>query len=1459
MRKRRKLWKLLIFMILAAGSCGIFSLCATAGSVYESPYVTFSPDGKAFTTNSGDADYSWYEDGTTISTGISSSVRALKEGEHYFRVRKEGEIPIGKWTVVHGDSSCCHDSYPPVGIPYHDITFGRHSCLRAYYSGWMASCADCGENVTPIMIYMSKEAAKSITRLDLSLDYYYLCPHCSNLEQGAGFGVHYCRDISWNRYQIRYDSNANGWVGGYMEHSLHMYNNETTYEGEKITPQTRLNKNTYTRIGYEFVCWNTKPDGTGRNFTDQEEILNLSTENYDENGGGTVTLYAQWKRSESTLKIDPAGGTYRGNKGITAIKGAFGDSYLLDDSQLSAPDGFTVTFETAGGKKIAPITGTMSFKEWILEQPFHGTIRNDRYYFLGTAGSEDLVRASYSYDAVILPEACKNGSSFGGWYYEPDCVTPAGTTGDKIVPEKNITLYAKWVELVLYADDNYNANKGKGAVDLSWQQNDGRDKSYMIYQSRDNVNWTLVSGAEDISNSKQVDRTFEYSGTSGKYKVPYTGLYTLTLSGAQGGNYGKHQGGYGGRVTGKVWLVKGEELTYNIGGSNGYNGGGKGNTFANGGGCTTVSSNLKGLLFAAGGGGGASSLADGGAGGSQAGNLSSGINGENGGAGGGGGYPGGLSGNVVYHYHSDQCYRVQDTSFTLMSNSDYLSQWAKEFGSRNINYGVSGQSYANVKNIWGVRFHGKDDANSTYLGIGEYYDEKYQLRYQLIPINGNGILNVHMSADLWVEGKIKNSILTVWDQNNKVIFSKGLNSVTRYSDLDNGNEESISRFLNAFEQRTGGKKGTSSGWYQYYADIPNDYDDHGKIYWNEQIALPEGTTGVRVALWTDFSQNAAWISSNVNEISFNGCQKIQICPYKEDGQLVSSSQAYGGSNYVNTQFVSSYTMESGKKNGNGVFSIQSVKTGYVDSLFLKGVTATDSAAPDKIDKSTVRKNGVDESSVILEWDIPKDNGTPYYHRAESYLAGSTEVLSKSNVTLNILTSGTTGFYYIVDQKANTKAGADNGIYTKNPRVELKLTEDRQIFHVSAVDKAGNVGETIHIEIGRVDEEVAWPLRTERITVSSAKGSVYEESSGTYYVKCDGVTPFTLQFGSVMAGEASSAYQINHSMFYMKEGIADFVIMDIQTPVTTQIKDTVVTANAAEVTKIFTGKSVLKDDSYTITRKSNRCRRLDTEQRFTMETSMNGKSLQVVPVAGADFEGELVTSDWNSDLLNGVLLIGDNVAPAISGVEEVKQYMEQTGRREAQTFTLKAQDNGSGLQDFCAIITNLNNGNRRTYSATAGSIEILFSQEDILFQGDITVEVYAIDRVGNQNTVNCIIESFAVTAYAERLLTPHEPVFRCGESGRLVITSYGYVDKVEVIFPKELTDIDPGLNTTYSYDGTIYGKEEEYEFMVPLGTPLGEYTIVINAWKDGEQKSCYPIIWTLGEEESVLNDIRTRLR
>ena len=51
----------------------------------------------------------------------------------------------------------------------------------------------------------------------------------------------------------------------------------------------KLLANTYTKEGYTFTGWNTKPDGTGISYTDEQEVNNLTADN-----NGTVTLYAQW-------------------------------------------------------------------------------------------------------------------------------------------------------------------------------------------------------------------------------------------------------------------------------------------------------------------------------------------------------------------------------------------------------------------------------------------------------------------------------------------------------------------------------------------------------------------------------------------------------------------------------------------------------------------------------------------------------------------------------------------------------------------------------------------------------------------------------------------------------------------------------------------------------------------------------------------------------------------------------------------------------------------------------------------------------------------------------------------------------------------------------------------------------------------------------------------------------------
>ena len=117
-------------------------------TIYNSSYVSFSPDGKAWTTCAGDRNYKWYDENetTTVYTGIKSSLEELQEGEHYYRSSRRGEVPIGAWQVVLRGAQCIHNAY---GAPpgWHGISFGMKKCHRYYYSGWKPLCADCGEPI----------------------------------------------------------------------------------------------------------------------------------------------------------------------------------------------------------------------------------------------------------------------------------------------------------------------------------------------------------------------------------------------------------------------------------------------------------------------------------------------------------------------------------------------------------------------------------------------------------------------------------------------------------------------------------------------------------------------------------------------------------------------------------------------------------------------------------------------------------------------------------------------------------------------------------------------------------------------------------------------------------------------------------------------------------------------------------------------------------------------------------------------------------------------------------------------------------------------------------------------------------------------------------------------------------------------------------------------------------------
>ena len=93
-----------------------------------------------------------------------------------------------------------------------------------------------------------------------------------------------------NEYTINYD--CNGGTGN-VNSSTHKY-------GENKA----LTTNSCSRTNYKFIGWNTKADGTGNNYTDNQSVINLTTKNNE-----TITLYAMWEVASNDIK-EFENGTY---------------------------------------------------------------------------------------------------------------------------------------------------------------------------------------------------------------------------------------------------------------------------------------------------------------------------------------------------------------------------------------------------------------------------------------------------------------------------------------------------------------------------------------------------------------------------------------------------------------------------------------------------------------------------------------------------------------------------------------------------------------------------------------------------------------------------------------------------------------------------------------------------------------------------------------------------------------------------------------------------------------------------------------------------------------------------------------------------------------------------------------------------------------------------------------------
>ncbi len=273
-----------------------------------------------------------------------------------------------------------------------------------------------------------------------------------------------------NTYTVKY--NANGGTGS-MDDSTH------TYE-----VYSNLTLNTFVRPGYTFTGWNKKADGSGKSFTDGQEVYRALAE-------GSITLYAQWTANTYTVTLNENGGddvsdvTYTVQDSIdlpTPTRAGYDFLGWMVTEVADGAEGWTLndTVTEVPNGALGTVTLTAQWKSRGVPITYH--IPNG----LGTlTATEDFVNAL---DGVAntgsAVESMTDGYVFAGWYTDSTYETPVN-------PD--------WVD----------AN-GKLTVDLSGVDFSEWPESYEFYAK---VEYDIKTITLSAACTEYPDQTFIYKIT----------------------------------------------------------------------------------------------------------------------------------------------------------------------------------------------------------------------------------------------------------------------------------------------------------------------------------------------------------------------------------------------------------------------------------------------------------------------------------------------------------------------------------------------------------------------------------------------------------------------------------------------------------------------------------------------------------------------------------------------------------------------------------------------------------------------------------------------------------------------------------------------------------------------------------------------------------------------------------
>jgi len=246
-----------------------------------------------------------------------------------------------------------------------------------------------------------------------------------------------------NKYNLSYNANGSSFTAPMPSISL-------KYTDNTRTPVFTSLKE---RKGYIFLGWNTKKDGSGKNYGENVTISRLSSKN-----GAKVTLYANWKAIEYGIYCDYRGGNMFNSKGYP-----LNPRYHTVEKSIKLKNPTKKGYIFEGWYKTKDCTGKKStvIPKSASEENFYASWSPIKYSIQfnangGTGKVSSIKGCEYDQSYIIkenlfTKKIRSKTYSFKEWNTKPDGTGKSYMPGDVVsnLTSKNkgkIVLYAIWIK-----------------------------------------------------------------------------------------------------------------------------------------------------------------------------------------------------------------------------------------------------------------------------------------------------------------------------------------------------------------------------------------------------------------------------------------------------------------------------------------------------------------------------------------------------------------------------------------------------------------------------------------------------------------------------------------------------------------------------------------------------------------------------------------------------------------------------------------------------------------------------------------------------------------------------------------------------------------------------------------------------------------------------------------------------